>query len=40
MNLYNAACNEFDALIKRKQAENREKHGTSLCRDCSHGAGI
>lgn len=40
VNLYNAACDEFDALIKRKQAENREKYGTSLCRDCSHGAGI
>lgn len=40
VNLYNAACDEFDALIKRKQAENKERYGTSLCRDCSHGSGI
>jgi hypothetical protein len=26
--LYNAACDEFDALIKRKQAENGKADGS------------
>lgn len=33
VNLYNAACNEFEALIKRKHIENREKNGLVIRSD-------